>query len=84
MLAVLLLLLATIPQQESTGIPPGYFKIDGAKTPELIPQYALWQMVFQNLSVIPPEALHTQLPLTKGGRDPLCRSQRAGRARCSL
>lgn len=65
MLAVLLLLLATFPQQESTQIPPGYFKIDGAKTPELIPQYALWQMVFQNLSVIPPDALHTQLPLTK-------------------
>ena len=65
MLAVLLLLLATIPQQESTGIPPGYFKIDGAKTPELIPQYALWQMALQNLNVIPTEALHTQLPLTK-------------------
>lgn len=65
MLAVLLLLLATFPEQESTGIPPGYFKIDGAKTPELIPQYALWQMTLQNLNVIPPEALHTQLPLTK-------------------
>jgi hypothetical protein len=65
MVAVLLLLLAAFPQQESSQIPPGYFKIDGAKTPELIPQYALWQMVFQNLSVIPPEALHTQLPLTK-------------------
>jgi hypothetical protein len=65
MLAVLLLLLATFPEQESTGIPPGYFKIDGAKTPELIPQYALWQMALQNLRVIPTEALHTQLPLTK-------------------
>jgi hypothetical protein len=65
MLAVLLLLLATVPAQESTGIPPGYFKIDGAKTPELIPQYALWQMALQNLNVIPTEALHTQLPLTK-------------------
>jgi hypothetical protein len=65
MLAVLLLLLATFPEQESSGIPPGYFKIDGAKTPELIPQYALWQMALQNLRVIPTEALHTQLPLTK-------------------
>jgi len=64
MLAVLLLLLATFPKQETTAIPPGYFKIDGAKTPELIPEYALWQTVFQNLNVIPAEALHTQLPLT--------------------
>jgi hypothetical protein len=64
MLAVLLLLLAAFPQQESIEVPPGWFKIDGAKTPELIPQYALWQMTFQNLSVIPPETLHTQLPLT--------------------
>ena len=67
------------PQQESTKIPPGYFKIDGAKTPELIPQYALWQMAFQNLRVIPPEALHTQLPLTKA-EDALLYAEAKGQA----
>jgi hypothetical protein len=65
MLAVLLLVLAIFTQQESIKVPPGWFKIDGAKTPELIPQYALWQSVFQNLNGLPPELLHTQLPLTK-------------------
>jgi hypothetical protein len=79
MLAELLFLLATFPQQESTKTPPEYFKIDGAKTPELIPQYALWQMAFQNLRVLPPEALHTQLRLTKA-EDALLYAEAKGQA----
>jgi len=51
--------------QPPASLPPGYSKIDGAKNPEQIPEYVVWQTVFESLTTLPPEWLRTQLSLTQ-------------------
>jgi hypothetical protein len=51
--------------QPPPAVPPGYARIDGAKTPEQIPEYVLWQTVFDNLKTLPSEWLRTQLSLSR-------------------
>ena len=50
--------------QPPASLPPGYSKIDGAKNPEQIPEYVVWQTVFESLTTLPAEWLRTQLFLT--------------------
>jgi hypothetical protein len=48
---------------------PGYIKIDGAKTPEAVPEHWLWRNVFHSLPGITRDMLRTQLVLTREEED---------------
>jgi len=61
----LLLVSSATSSQPPPAVPPGYSRIDGAKNPEQIPEYVLWQTVFENLKTVPPEWLRTQLTVPR-------------------
>ena len=65
---VYVLMLAGLPQPPPS-LPPGYITIDGAKTPEAIPEHWLWRSVLHSLPAITRDMLRTQLVLTREEED---------------